>query len=76
MTGFVMESDCADHYTIGLYPKVKTKQKLLKSEICAPLQDPRSLAYMRQWGCTTGNAAPVATATFYVLKENKAEKIP
>jgi hypothetical protein len=28
-----------------------------------------------QWGCTTGDAAPVATATFYVLKENKAEKI-
>jgi hypothetical protein len=28
-----------------------------------------------EWGCTTGNAAPVATATFYVLKENKAENI-
>jgi hypothetical protein len=28
-----------------------------------------------QWGCTTGNAAPVAKATFYVQKENKAEKI-
>jgi hypothetical protein len=42
-----MESDCADHNTIGLYPKVKTKQKLLKSEICAPLQDSCSLAYMR-----------------------------
>jgi hypothetical protein len=49
MTGFVMESDCADHYTIGLYPKVKTKPKLLKSVICAPLQDLRSLAYMRQF---------------------------
>jgi hypothetical protein len=23
-----------------------------------------------------GNATPVATMTFYVLKENKAEKIP
>jgi hypothetical protein len=29
-----------------------------------------------KWGCTTGNAMPVAAATFYVLKENKAEKIP
>jgi hypothetical protein len=29
-----------------------------------------------QWGSTTGIAATVATATFYVLKENKAEKIP
>jgi hypothetical protein len=28
----------------------------------------------QQWGA--GNAAPVATATFYVLKDNKAEKIP
>jgi hypothetical protein len=29
-----------------------------------------------KWGCTTGNAAPVAPTTFYVLKENNAEKIP
>jgi hypothetical protein len=29
-----------------------------------------------EWGCTTGNAVPVAKTTFYVLKENKAEKIP
>jgi hypothetical protein len=29
-----------------------------------------------QWGYATGNAVPVATATFYVLKDNKAEKIP
>jgi hypothetical protein len=29
-----------------------------------------------QWGPATGNAATVATATFYVVKDNKAEKIP
>jgi hypothetical protein len=26
--------------------------------------------------CTTGNDGPVASTIFYVLKENKAEKIP
>jgi hypothetical protein len=29
-----------------------------------------------QWGSATGIAATVATATFYVVKNNKAEKIP
>jgi hypothetical protein len=29
-----------------------------------------------QWGPATGKAATVATATFYVVKDNKAEKIP
>jgi hypothetical protein len=29
-----------------------------------------------EWRTATGNAATVATATFYVVKDNKAEKIP
>jgi hypothetical protein len=28
-----------------------------------------------QWRTATGNAATVVTATFYVVKDNKAEKI-
>jgi hypothetical protein len=36
----------------------------------------RKLHFNAQWGSATGNAAPVATVKFYVLKENKAEKIP
>jgi hypothetical protein len=29
-----------------------------------------------QWRTATGNVATVATATFIVVKDNKAEKIP
>jgi hypothetical protein len=34
------------------------------------------LQVIRQWGSATGITATVATATFYVVKDNKAEKIP
>lgn len=49
LTGFIMESDCSDHYTTGMRARKKDYKTKITQEVCAPLQDPRSLNYLKQF---------------------------
>jgi hypothetical protein len=48
-TGFVLDCDISDHLAVGLLPDIKSKFKHRRKEIDMPLQDKRSLSYLKQY---------------------------
>jgi hypothetical protein len=52
-SGFILESDVSDHFAVGLSTDKKSKSNPKSLETCSPLQDPRSLAYLKDYlSCT------------------------
>jgi hypothetical protein len=48
-SGFILEADIADHLVVGILPASKSKVKITPKYILSPLQDPRSLSYLKDF---------------------------
>jgi hypothetical protein len=73
MSGFILQTDITDHMTLGICPKIGEKHethKLSEKTYSAPLQDTRSLSYLRdylktaKWESVTSDLSVNAFTTF------------
>jgi hypothetical protein len=48
-SGFILEADIADHLVVGILPASKSKVKITPKYYVSPLQDPRSLSYLKDF---------------------------